>query len=78
MSLHVINHYAQRIIELEIKPNINNIKTLKEEIIFLDQDIRDAIEEEVLDFFDMDIMESTTIRLIFFNLMFKKKTNLFV
>lgn len=65
MSLNVINHYAQRIIELEIKPNINNIKTLKEEIIFLDQDIRDAIEEEVLDFFDMDIMESTTIRLIF-------------
>lgn len=65
MSLNVINHYAQRIIELEIKPNINNIKTLKEEIIFLDQDIRDAIEEEVLDFFDMDILELTTIRLIF-------------
>lgn len=65
MPLDIINHYAQRIIKLEIKPIINNIKTLKEEIIFLDQDIRDAIEEEVLDFFDMDIMESTTIRLIF-------------
>lgn len=64
-SLKLIDYYAQRIINLEINYKLSELELIKEEIINFDQDIRDAIEEEVLAYFDKDISELSTINLIF-------------